>query len=212
MHQHRYILPGQTGCLIQRHPQTHQFPAEYLFILRAQGLLHGWKHPAARAAEDVTLQCQRVILKGEHSLRQRSAQLTERAPPIIMVAAQQKFPSRQGRDGAQVIEGLVQLHGPADVAGDEHHVRWPDHAPPVIADGFKMAIPMTAENVHGLLRMAWQMEIANRKYRHSSLASSGSVHSSSSSSSSSSFSSSSMTLSRESSLSMSPNSVSGMSS
>ena len=175
MHQHRQILPMQPRRLVQRHAQPHQLPAEYLFILFSQRLLGGWEHPSARAAENMPVQRQRIVLEGEHPFRQRGAQLAKRAPPVVMVAAQQKFSPRQGRNGAQVVQGLVQLHGPADVARNKDYVPGRHHAPPVIADGFKMAIPMAAENVHGLLRMARQVEIANGKNRHSSLASSGMV-------------------------------------
>ena len=56
----------------------------------------------------------------ELSVGQAAAQLGERGPPVIVVAAQDEDGAGQLCDAAQVADSVSQLHRPGDVSGDEH--------------------------------------------------------------------------------------------
>ena len=81
-----------------------------------------------------------------------AVQLTGTFPPVVMVAADHDFPARQGPDLIQVFLGILQVHGPRRIAGDEDDVIVTDTALPVGGDALPMVLPAAAEDFHRLFR------------------------------------------------------------
>ena len=73
-------------------------------------------------------------------------------PPEVVVAADDELPSRQGPDFVQVFLGVLEVHGPRRVAGDEYRVVGGDAAVPVFLDAAPVVFPAGAEYFHRLFR------------------------------------------------------------
>ena len=112
-----------------------------------------WADPAMGAADgDVLVSqdgCRAVevlhIILGVHPV-----QLASTFPPVIVVAADYDFFTRQGPYLIQVFLSLLQVHGPRCVAGDEDDVVVADPAFPVGGDALPMVLPAAAEDFHRL--------------------------------------------------------------
>ena len=85
------------------------------------------------------------IILGVHPV-----QLAGTFPPVIVVAADYDFFTRQGPYLVQVFLGLLEVHSPRRVAGDEDDVVVTDAALPVGGDALPMVLPAAAEDFHGL--------------------------------------------------------------
>ena len=82
--------------------------------------------------------------------RVHPVQLAGTFPPVIVVAADYDFFTRQGPYLVQVFLGLLEVHSPRRVAGDEDDVVVTDAALPVGGDALPMVLPAAAEDFHGL--------------------------------------------------------------
>ena len=153
--------------VLQRHFKPQRLAAIELFILRG-GVLPQRDRPSSRAAEHAIARVKRIVLHGVHVFRQAGAELAERRPPVIVVAAQQQDRARQLGNFAQIVQRVAKLHRPGDIPRNQHDILRLHAALPVRANPLKMPLPMRAENIHRLFVAARQMQIADCKNAHRS--------------------------------------------
>ena len=133
-------------------------------LVLAAGVL-AWKKPPAGAREQHAVQLHAVVLYRVHALRQKRAEPADAAPPVVVVALEKDLAAGQLRDLADVGQRALKLHRPTQIAGQQHHVLGRDPLQPIFPYARKMARPMRAKYVHGLIAIR-QVEISDRVNRH----------------------------------------------
>ena len=76
-----------------------------------------------------------------------------------MVAFNQNLSPGQLADLAKILQGVLHVHGPAQIPGQQHHILFADPGAPILTDPLKMALPMRTKHIHGLDIPAGQMQI-----------------------------------------------------
>ena len=142
--------------------QADQLPVQDLLVVGPALLL--LKEPAPGAADrQLTVLVAVVVQDPEIGKALGLAELIEfggRGPPVVVVALQDDLPARDGVDEGEVLPGAVQVHGPAQVPQQDRGVLGADHGEPR-PELVHVAGPESAEDVHGLVRLEAQMQIAD---------------------------------------------------
>ena len=151
-------------CL-QRHAQAAGFARHDLGILGV-GIV---KRPAAGAAQGIIPHHAGIVMQDVHGIKavfcQVALHLAGGRPPIIMVAFQQPFLTRQVLDKRKVGFGVLQLHGPAGIPRQNDCILRGDQRAPVCFQLGQIAFP-AFKNIHRLIPAERKVKITNHKNCH----------------------------------------------
>ena len=81
-------------------------------------------------------------------------------PPVVVVALQKNLLPRQGVDELEIQQGFLQTHTPAEVAAQHRHIVVTERGK-ALPDTVHIVVPVVAENIHGLVRVQRQMQVAH---------------------------------------------------
>ena len=140
------FLPLQNGCIFFREGASR------------------FGNPASRSGKRYGAHFYGIVMKKFKGSVCSLCHFGYRVPPVIVVAPDDNFPSRQGGEPLQVRQGICQVATPGEVARDNNRILRTNHGQPGLADFPRVIFPVRAEYVHGLcLRIAGEMEITECK-------------------------------------------------
>ena len=145
-HDHFVALFPHLAHRVETERQAQKLPfgdLDVLFRRRAD-------RPKAAAADKQLAAAYAVVLNGMHPFGQRLSDLADRAPPIVVVATQDKLDPGQLPHLGDVGQSLVQRHCPREIAGKQDDVVGAHFGAPIVAYLVPMPFPAGTENVHRL--------------------------------------------------------------
>ncbi len=122
--------------------------------------------PAPRTRHRHAVDGDRVVLDRPHPFREGLAEAADRRPPVIVVAPQNDFFARELGDGEEIGHGSLELHGPGDVAGDDHQILRADGRQPSLEEHLGVTRPAFAEDGHGFWVLAREVGVGDGEDAH----------------------------------------------
>ena len=157
------LLPRLGG--LQAQPQPADLPVHHLFVV---GFVRV-EQPPPRPAQSVAVHRIGVVVQqaqGIEPLRpEKCVHLVGGGPPVVVVALHDQFLARQAVQEGEVLPGVGQPHGPADVPRQYHRILRLDQLAPVGFQLFDIAVP-AGEHVHGFGAPQRKMGVAQHKQCH----------------------------------------------
>lgn len=147
-HAHDWFGAGDFVCLLQASFHTQQLTCIDALVGFGVKSGHIGCHPAATPTHYDGPNIKGIGFNQIDGWGHLRADRAGTVPPIIVVAFDAVFGAGELVDPAQVDEGIVEMHGPRDIAGNQHDIVGFDEAMPLCGDAFGVIAPPRTKDVH----------------------------------------------------------------